>query len=122
MQGLIKELKKNVDTYKGGNNTCLEKYLNNIAFLFKSDAYKNENEVRLVMKGIEYKKKYCNANEEDKFINPPRVYIELEPIKKIVSQITLGPKVDKVTEWASVFHYSYEKKAPAIMISHLPYK
>ena len=78
--------------------------------------YKNENEVRLVVKGIEFEKKY------DKDVIPPRVYIELEPIKKRVTQITLGPKVDKVYEWASVLYYSYENDAPEIVISHLPYK
>jgi tetratricopeptide (TPR) repeat protein len=117
----MEELKKNVNSYKG-DKTFLEKYLSSIAFLFKSDAYKSENEVRLVVKGIEFKKKYCEVNKEDKSVNPPLVYIELEPIKKIVSQITLGPKVDKVNEWASVLHYSYKEKAPEIIISHLPYK
>jgi len=113
---LMTKLKKKVTSYKVKDKTSLEKYLNNIAFLFKSDDYKNENEVRLVVKGIEFEKKYCEENKE------PRVYIELESIKKIVEQITLGPKVDKVNEWASAFHYSYEKKAPPIIISHLPYK
>lgn len=113
---LMTELKEKVINYKVKNKTSLEKYLNSIAFLFKSDAYKNENEVRLVVTGIEFEKKYNMT------ANPPRVYIELEPIKKIVEQITLGPKVDKVNEWASAFHYSYEEKTPEIIISHLPYK
>jgi len=113
---LMTKLKEKVKSYKVKDKTSLEKYLNSIAFLFKSDAYKNENEVRLVVKGIEFEKKY-NMD-----VTPPRVYIELEPIKKIVKQITLGPKVDKVNEWASAFHYSYEENAPAIIISHLPYK
>jgi len=121
---LMSKLKKKVKSSKVKDEPPLEKYLNSIAFLFKSDAYKNENEVRLVVKGIEFEKKYCKENKEDKSVNPPRVYIELEPIKKIVSQITLGPKVDKANEWASAFHYSYkgEEKAPKIRISHLPYK
>lgn len=113
---LMTKLKKKVTSYKVKDKTSLEKYLNNIAFLFKSDDYKNENEVRLVVKGIEFEKKYCEENKE------PRVYIELKPIKKIVEQITLGPKVDKVNEWASAFHYSYKEDAPTIIISHLPYK
>ncbi|KAA6322664.1 hypothetical protein EZS27_027814 [termite gut metagenome] len=116
LRRLITELKKKVKSYKVKDKTSLEKYLNSIAFLFKSDAYKNENEVRLVVKGIEFEKKFSTD------IIPPRVYIELESIKNIVKQITLGPKVDKVNEWASAFHYSYEVNAPEIIISHLPYR
>jgi tetratricopeptide (TPR) repeat protein len=119
---LMAELKEKVKTYKAKDKTSLEVCLNDVTFLFKSDAYKNENEVRLVVKGIEFEKKYCEENKEDKSVNPPRVYIELESIKKRVKQITLGPKVDKVNEWASAFHYSYEEDAPKIMISHLPYR
>jgi tetratricopeptide (TPR) repeat protein len=69
LQGLMNKLKGKVKNYKGDNRTFLDKYLNSIAFLFKSDAYKNENEVRLVVKGIEFKKEY------DKDVIPPRVYI-----------------------------------------------
>ena len=116
LKKLMTELKAKVDSYKVTDNTFLEKYLNNIAFLFKSDAYKNENEVRLVVKGIEFEKKYKLD------VTPPLVYIELVSIKARVKQITLGPKVDDVNEWASVFHYRYEEDAPTIMISHLPYK
>lgn len=113
---LMTKLKEEVESYKVKNKTSLEKHLNSIAFLFKSDAYKNENEVRLVLNGIEFEKKYIMD------ATPPRVYIELESIKKSVKQITLGPKVDKVNEWASAFHYSYELNAPEIVISRLPYK
>lgn len=118
----MKKLKTKINNYlkvnnqQGDRNASLEKYLNSIAFLFKNDAYKNENEIRLVIKGIEFDKKY------DMDVNPPRVYIELGAIKKIVSQITLGPKVDKVNEWASAFHYRYKENEPEIIISHLPYK
>ncbi len=113
---LMLELKRKVKEYKVKNKTPLEKYLNCLAFLFKSDSYKNENEVRLVVKGFEFEKKY------DLEENPPRVYIELDSIKKIVKQITLGPKVDRVNEWASAFHHSYQGDVPKIIISHLPYK
>jgi tetratricopeptide (TPR) repeat protein len=116
LESLMEELKKKVNTYKGGNTIYLEEYLNSIAFLFKSDAYKNENEVRLVVKGIEFDKEY-NMD-----ISSPKVYIELVSIKDIVSQITLGPKVDKVSEWITAFHYCYEKLPPKIMMSHVPYK
>jgi tetratricopeptide (TPR) repeat protein len=113
---IMTKLKERVKSYQVKDKTSLEKYLNSIAFLFKSDAYKNENEVRLVVKGIEFEKKYRMD------LMPPKVYIELEPIKRIVSQITLGPKVDKVNEWASTLHYIYKENAPTIIISHLPYK
>jgi hypothetical protein len=116
LKKLMEKLKEKTSSYKGNYKTSLEKYLNSIAFLFKNDVYKNENEVRLVVKGIEFEKQY------DKDFTPPRVYIELESIKKIVTRITLGPKVDKVNEWASAFHYSYEINAPEIIISHLPYR
>ena len=116
LERLMNELREKANLYKGDNRTFLEKYLNSIAFLFKSDAYKNENEVRLVVKGIEFDKEY-NMN-----VSSPRVYIELVSIKDIVSQITLGPKVDKISEWMAAFHYRYEDKKPKIMISHLPYK
>lgn len=113
---LMEELKEKVNSYNGNNKAYLEKYLNSIAFLFKRDDYKNENEVRLVVKGIEFEKKY-NMD-----VSPPRVYIDLESIKNKVIQITLGPKVENVNEWASAIYYSYDDKAPDIMISHLPYK
>lgn len=116
LERLMEELKMKVNSYKGNNKTSLEKNLNNIAFLFKSAAYKNENEVRLVVKGIEFEKGY-NMD-----IGSPKVYIELVSIKDIVSQITLGPKVDKVNEWIAAFHYRYEDKVPEIMISQLPYR
>lgn len=123
-KGMMDLLKRKVTSYKevkGANIPSLEEYLNNIAFLFKRDDYKNENEVRLVMNGIEFEKKFY---KEEKSVNPPRVYIELAPINKIVEKVILGPKVDKVNEWASALHFSYneKEKAPKIEISHLPYK
>ncbi len=114
---LMTELKDKVKLYKGNNTTTKEEYLNSIAFLFKSDAYKNENEVRLVVKGIEFEKKYNMG------VNSPKVYIEMISIKDIiVAPIILGPKVDKESEWTAAFHYCYKGKAPKIKISHLPYK
>jgi hypothetical protein len=117
LESLMIELKKKVEPYKEGDNrTSLEKYLNSIAFLFKNDAYKNEDEVRLVMNGIEFTKKYNMG------VSSPKVYIDLVSIKDIVSQIILGPKVDKGSEWIAAFQYLYEKRAPEIKFSHLPYK
>jgi tetratricopeptide (TPR) repeat protein len=116
LDGLMKELKTKVESYKGDNKAFLEKYLNSIAFLFKNDAYKNEDEVRLVMNGLEFPKKYKMG------INSPRVYIELVSIKDIVSHIILGPKVDNGNEWIAAFNYRYGEKTPKIEFSHLPYK
>jgi len=115
---LMTELEEKVRNYtnKVKDSTILEKYLDRIAFLFKSDVYKNENEVRLVVKGIEFPKEYNMG------VSSPGVYIELVSIKDIVSQITLGPKVDRVSEWRAAFHYRYEEKIPKIKISHLPFK
>ncbi|GAT63553.1 tetratricopeptide repeat protein [Paludibacter jiangxiensis] len=117
---LMQELKEKVTQYKGEDRPVLEKYLNSIAFLFKSDAYKNENEIRLVIKGIEFEKKCARES------NPPKVYIELVNIRNLVKQITLGPKVSKPDEWASAIYYSYdtdsENRPEKILISRLPYK
>lgn len=87
-----------------------------LAFLFKSDAYKYENEVRMMVKGVEFKKKFMMGRVS------PRVYIELAPIKNVVKQITLGPKVDSINECLAFFYYSYEESPPIITISHIPYR
>lgn len=92
LKGLMTDLKKKVMAYTGKNKAPFEAHLNRIAFLFKSDAYKNENEVRMVVKGVGFTKEY------NRTVIPPRVYIELESIKTVTKQITLGPKVDKVNE------------------------
>lgn len=119
---LMGELKTKVIGYKNEDKSVLEKYLNAIAFLFKSDAYKNENEIRLVIKGVEFEKEF------DERATPPKVYIELVNIRDLIEQITLGPKVDKPDEWASAFHFQYDneyddnKKPKKILISRLPYK
>lgn len=119
---LMDDLKNKVTNYKAADKSILEKYLNSIAFLFKSDAYKNENEIRLVVKGIEFDKHI------DMEANPPRVYIELINIRHLIEQITLGPKVDKPDEWAAAFYYCYDKETDKkrtpnkILISRLPYK
>lgn len=113
---LMIQLRDKISSYKKSDKTSLEKSLNSISFLFKNYSYKNENEVRLVVNGIEFEKKI------DIDAIPPRVYIELESIKQIVHQVTLGPKVDNVNKWISAFHYCYEANPPKIIISHLPYQ
>ncbi|MDP4201617.1 MAG: tetratricopeptide repeat protein [Bacteroidota bacterium] len=120
LKKLMQELKEKVNNYRREDRSVLEKYLNSIAFLFKSDAYKNENEIRLVIKGIEFEKK------RDSEFNPPKVYIELVNIRNLVKQVTLGPKVSKPDEWGSAIYYSYsktpEKRPERILISRLPFK
>lgn len=92
--------------------------LNEIAYLFKSDEYRFENEVRLVVKGMAFEKII------DKNSQTPRVYIELVSIRPLIRKITLGPKVDRADEWAAAFYYNLEKDgySPEILISHLPFK
>lgn len=92
--------------------------LNEIAYLFKSDEYRFENEVRLVVKGIAFDKKMDNNCQ------PPRVYIELVTTRPLIRKITIGPKVDRADEWAAAFYYNLDKDNyyPEILISHLPFK
>ena len=102
------------ETYS--ENKDLIERLNEIAYLFKSVEYQHENEIRLVVDGIEFEKVI------DKLL--PKVYIELVPIRSLIKKITLGPKIEKAEEWAAAFYYSLEKDGlqPCIHISHLPYK
>jgi tetratricopeptide (TPR) repeat protein len=121
---LLHDLKAKVTKFKGrkSKNNCniinLVDLLNSIAYLFKSDEYQYENEVRLVL----------NGNGFEKTIEPdfsrPKVYINLVPLKKSIKRVTLGPKVNRADEWASVFNYCFEKSelAPEILISKLPFK
>lgn len=96
--------------------------LNSIAYLFKSAAYEHEHELRLIIKGIRFTK------DIDTDLNPPWVHIKLVDIVPLIRKITLGPKMDKKDEWASVFYYSIaqqlkpENLPPDIYISHLPFK
>ncbi len=117
---LLKDLKANVMGYNPttGNKKDLEEAINSIAFLFKSDVYRSENELRLVVKGVGFEKKM------DKNVTPPKVYIDLVNVRPMVEQITLGPKVERPDEWAAALFYSYDKEdnKPKILISHLPFK
>lgn len=54
---LMRVIKQKVSEYKNVDRFVLEKHFNSIAFLFKSDAYKNENEIRLVEKVLALRKK-----------------------------------------------------------------
>ncbi len=107
-----KKKKKTSDTQN------LVELLNEIAYLIKSTEYQHENELRLVVKGIGFKKNI------DSISNPPRVYIELVTVRSLIEKITLGPKVERADEWAAAFYYSLnnEDYQPDIHISQLPYK
>lgn len=117
---LIDKLKFLCSAYNKNNIDLkdLEGYLNSIAYLFKSDVYKSENELRLVVNGTGFDKVI------DTMSQPPRVFIELLDLKPIIKRITLGPKIERPDEWAATFFYSYDKEdiKPEIMISHLPFK
>jgi hypothetical protein len=114
----LKELKSKVKAYIGNNKDYLNENLNNLSFLFKKEDYQTENEIRLVMSGVEYVKNIDDSS------SPPKIYIELEPIKNDVKHIYLGPKVDNASEWASSLYYSYQNRhnQPSIYLSDLPYK
>jgi hypothetical protein len=92
--------------------------LNEIAYLFKTDEYQHEQELRLVLDGIGFEKKVDTTGPM------PRVYIELVNIRPLIQKVTIGPKVDRADEWAAAFYYSLDKDGhrPEICISHLPYK
>lgn len=109
------QAKKNFTTEDKQNILVL---LNEIAYLFKTDEYQHEQELRLVLKGIGFEKKVDSAGAM------PRVYIELVNIRSLIKKITIGPKVERGDEWAAAFYYSLEKDGykPDICISHLPYK
>lgn len=113
---LMIKLKNCVTAYNIDDKKALEKNLNNIAFLFKSSNYKDENEVRMIVKGIGFTKKYMTN------VIPPRVYIELDSIKPLVKQITFGPKVDSLERWTHVFRYGCENNPPEIKVSDIPYR
>lgn len=116
---LLQDLRSNIKAYHqtSENKKDLEEAINSIAFLFKSDVYRSENELRLVVKGVGFDKKI-----EQNMI-PPKVYIDLVNIRPMVEKITLGPKVERPDEWAAAFYYSYDKEEkPKIFISHLPFK
>jgi len=121
LNDLMKSLHLNIDEYnKKGNfeyGNKLEELLNEIKFLVKSSEYLYEKEIRLVVNGAGFYKKI-----DSDFI--PKVYIDLAPLKESLTKITIGPKVDRSDEWASVFHYSLinENFESEIHISHLPYK
>lgn len=118
---LMTQLKKMIKDYPKSRKDAkknLEEYINRIAFLFKSEVYKSENEIRLVVKGDGFEKIIDTKQ------HPPGVYINLFSLKHDIKIIAIGPKVERPDEWAAAFHYSYDKEdlKPEILISHLPFK
>jgi len=58
-----------------------------------------------------------------------KVYIELCPILKCISAISIGPKTPNKEDWAAYFHYFFDQLADGekiekvkIFVSTLPYK
>ncbi len=123
LNSLMNELQEYVAAYvrkfSSANDTHdLVELLNNIAFLFKSAEYQYEHELRLVLNGTGFEKM---INEER---TPPKVYIQVAPLREQIEKIIFGPKVERADEWAAAFHYSLTKDGylPEILISRLPFK
>jgi tetratricopeptide (TPR) repeat protein len=121
---LMGDLYKKAEAVKINDKTTPEerqdilKKLNEIAYLFKTAEYQHEQELRLVLDGVGFDKKFWE------YANRPRVYIELVNIRPLIQKITIGPKVERGEEWAAAFYYSLLQDGlkPEIFISHLPYK
>ena len=121
LNGLMKALSLIIEKFneKGDSSdkSKIEELLNEISFLVKSSEYSYEKEIRLVVNGAGFTK---NIDVKDR----PKVYIDLAPLKESIAKITVGPKVERSDEWASIFYYSMKNDDfnPEIHISHLPYK
>ncbi|MDR6159342.1 tetratricopeptide (TPR) repeat protein [Chryseobacterium sp. SLBN-27] len=121
LNGLMKALRLIIEKFneKGDSSdkSKIEELLNEISFLVKSSEYSYEKEIRLVVNGAGFTK---NIDVKDR----PKVYIDLAPLKESIAKITVGPKVERSDEWASIFYYSMKNDDfnPEIHISHLPYK
>jgi tetratricopeptide (TPR) repeat protein len=115
---ILKQLVKEYMNSTNYNYSDLERFINELAYLFKSDVYKSENELRLVVNGVGFEK-MINGDSQ-----PPKVFIELVNLKPITTRITLGPKVDRKEEWAAAFYYMYDEATavPEIIMSNLPFK
>ncbi|MBL4710011.1 MAG: tetratricopeptide repeat protein [Flavobacteriales bacterium] len=94
------------------------KLLSEIKYLFKSSVYEYEKELRLIILGEKYKKSSIIINDQ------PRVFIEIAPLRKSITKITLGPKVDKAEEWSALFFYNMQSENldDKIYISKQPFK
>lgn len=119
---LMKQLTGKLKMFDEKQKISVVKLLNDIAYLFKSSEYQYENEIRLVVQGVGFKKNILTT------ITPPRVYIELISVIPVIHKITLGPKVERADEWAAAFNYKIEEvlenpdQKVKIIMSHLPFK
>jgi hypothetical protein len=123
LNSLMDNLKKMVKAVIKKNKskafmTDLQELLNQIAYLFKSTDFMDEKEVRLIIKGAGFERKFQPGAV------PPRVYIDMVAIHSAIVGVTLGPKVERANEWASAFYYSLEKEGveAEILCSQLTYK
>lgn len=120
---LCEELKKTLEEFKKKPESNdvqkdIEELLFEVVFLFKGIEYQYEHEVRLVQKGVGFEK-YV-----DQDFKIPKVYINLTDISKSIKKITLGPKVERVDEWASALYYQLQNNEveAEIHISRQPFK
>jgi tetratricopeptide (TPR) repeat protein len=129
---IMLELKSEVDAFRNKTDKAAEEdlnvqeVLNEIAYLFKNKEYQYENEIRLVIKDpFGYEKHFAVDNNKI----PTKIYIELCPIQKCISSISIGPKTPNKDDWAAYFHYFFDKfsdkekmEKVKIYVSTLPYK
>lgn len=92
--------------------------LDSIQYLFKTCEYRDEAEIRLIVKNPVFKKHTIEGS------TPKRIAINLCEIDSIVKKLTFGPKIHKVEEWAAYFYHELDNKNlnPQIYISKIPYK
>jgi hypothetical protein len=122
--------KKNLEIEDEGKKAYeslnVQEALNEIAYLFKNKEYQYEKEVRLVIKDPFGYEKHL---EFDQIKMATKVYINLCPIQKCISSISIGPKTPNKDDWAAYFHYYFDQLPSSekmdkikIIVSTLPYK
>lgn len=110
LNACLQSLKKSIDRFYNNeeNNASCRQYitdkLNEIIFLFKCPGCIYEHEIRMIVKGRGFEPVV------DLTYVPPRVYIELVPLKGVISKVTLGPDVAHANELASAFSYHFKKQ------------
>lgn len=120
----MKKLRDRVKIFRNRETVSKEIFLrvnellSEIAYLFKSIEYQYEYELRLIINQAGYIKIV------DSIFTPPKVYINLVPIRSAIKKVTLGPKLEKPEEWKTAFYYSLLKDGleSNISISKLPFK
>lgn len=87
------EKRKTEDEYKYKSLvSVLRHYLNYCRFIHKSDYFKHEEEVRLILMAEESEKKKCKFREKNGILMP---YIEKNFDKEILEKITVGPLIER---------------------------